>query len=210
MSNRFVRVLVAVFLAVVILSSQDTYGAETKGKDRLEKELEKLNSRYWGGKIPVGRVKVVEAGNYDVDLVAMDVFELKRNSIGVILCKDAEVRFVRSEIWHINTKSAGCKVGEYEAAAGTTISFWETETNRLRSLVIAKSMKVRGYTWPANSNLLFGYGPDPLGYLYAVELGADLEGTKFKKGQRVYVGEIIDDTGKRDDKLSLEGDEHHL
>ncbi|MCB0387074.1 MAG: hypothetical protein KDD43_16890, partial [Bdellovibrionales bacterium] len=114
------------------------------------------------------------------------------------------------EIWHIDTKSPGCKVGDYEAAVGTTISFWESESNRLRSLVIAKSMKVRGYTWPANSNLLFGYGPDPLGYLYAVELGADLKGTKFKKGQRVYVGEIIDDTGKRDDKLSLEGDEHHL
>ncbi|MCB0387073.1 MAG: hypothetical protein KDD43_16885, partial [Bdellovibrionales bacterium] len=121
MSNRLVIALSAVLLVAVIWGSQDTLGAETKGKDRLVRELEKLNSRYWSGKIPIGIVEVVEAGNYDVDLIVKDAFELTLNSKRVTLCKDAKVRFVRGEIWHIDTKSPGCKVGDYEAAVGTTI-----------------------------------------------------------------------------------------
>ena len=210
MSNRLVIALSAVLLVAVIWGSQDTLGAETKGKDRLVRELEKLNSRYWSGKIPIGIVEVVEAGNYDVDLIVKDAFELTLNSKRVTLCKDAKVRFVRGEIWHIDTKSPGCKVGEYEAAAGTTISFWESQSNELRSIVIAKAVKVRGYTWPAKSTLFFESGPDPLGYLYAVELGDDLKGTTFGKGQKVFVGEIIDTTGKRNDVLSLDGEDPHL
>ena len=192
------------------LSGQMALGEAQQNEDRLRQELDKIIKKYWVGQLNPEKVTVTKAGGYSAYLTIKENFDLQKGSTKISLCKGSEMYLNGDEIWHIDTKSPGCKVGEYEAAAGTTISFWETETNRLRSLVIAKSMKVRGYTWPANSNLLFGYGPDPLGYLYAVELGADLEGTKFKKGQRVYVGEIIDDTGKRDDKLSLEGDEHHL
>ena len=192
------------------LSGQMALGEAQQNEDRLRQELDKIIKKYWVGQLNPEKVTVTKAGGYSAYLTIKENFDLQKGSTKISLCKGSEMYLNGDEIWHIDTKSPGCKVGEYEAAAGTTISFWETETNRLRSLVIAKSMKVRGYTWPAKSTLFFESGPDPLGYLYAVELGDDLKGTTFGKGQKVFVGEIIDTTGKRNDVLSLDGEDPHL
>ena len=177
---------------------------------KSEYDVGPFSKKYWDNQFKQEDLNVIHGDHRRIEAVAKREIKLKRGDLQIVVCSGSTVRITGKEIYYIDTKSPGCKVGEYEAAAGTTISFWESQSNELRSIVIAKAVKVRGYTWPAKSTLFFESGPDPLGYLYAVELGDDLKGTTFGKGQKVFVGEIIDTTGKRNDVLSLDGEDPHL
>ena len=166
--------------------------------------------KYWAGQLSAEDLGFKLGAIDDLDVEILTKVSFKKKEIAIVLTKGAIVRFRGIEIMTVDTKSAGFKVGEYEAAAGTTISFWESQSNELRSIVIAKAVEERGYTWPANSTLFFDTDENNKLRLYKVELGGDLKGTKYKKGTFVYVGRFIDDTGRRDNELHLFGEDVHL
>ena len=192
------------------LSGQLAWGEAQQNEARLRQELDKIIKKYWVGQLNPEKVTVTKAGGYSAYLTIKENFDLQKGSTKISLCKGSEMYLNGDEIWHIDTKSPGCKVGDYEAAAGTTITFWESQSNELRSIVIAKAVEERGYTWPANSTLFFDTDENNKLRLYKVELGGDLKGTKYKKGTFVYVGRFIDDTGRRDNELHLFGEDVHL
>ena len=174
---------------------------------KSEYDVGPFSKKYWDNQFKQEDLNVIHGDHRRIEAVAKREIKLKRGDLQIVVCSGSTVRITGKEIYYIDTKSPGCKVGEYEAAAGTTISFWESQSNELRSIVIAKAVKVRGYTWPANSKLLFEKDENRKLRLYAVELGDDLAGTDYLKGQKVYVGRIIDDTGRRNDELSTHGED---
>ena len=189
------------------LSGQMALGEAQQNEDRLRQELDKIIKKYWVGQLNPEKVTVTKAGGYSAYLTIKENFDLQKGSTKISLCKGSEMYLNGDEIWHIDTKSAGCKVGDYEAAAGTTITFSEDQSNLLTSIVTARPIKARGREWPANSKLLFYFKDGGEIFVYAVVLGEDLKGTPYKKGDKVYIGSIMDEDDKMSDELSLSGED---
>ena len=201
-----------IVIVVAIFCSSGSWADESSKLDPppSQSEIAAFIKKNWGSQFSAEDVVFVRGGMHRFTFEFKNEVNLQKHGVKIHVCKGAEIRFNGSEIWDFDTKSPGCKVGEYEAAAGTTISFWESQSNELRSIVIAKAVEERGYTWPANSTLFFDTDENNKLRLYKVELGGDLKGTKFKKGTFVYVGRFIDDTGRRDNELHLFGEDVHL
>ena len=129
--------------------------AEGADQDGLIEKFRVFNRDFLSGKLSADSVEVKEGGIRRFVLRFLQTVDFQHRETKLVFCKDSIVEFYGSQISEINTKSPGCKVGDYEAAVGTTISFWESQSNELRSIVIAKAVDERGYTWPANSTLFF-------------------------------------------------------
>ncbi|MCC7405072.1 MAG: hypothetical protein IT288_11800 [Bdellovibrionales bacterium] len=196
----------AIFLLLYSVGSSNLVADET-AKGNI---AEIFSQKYWSGQIKPETLTVKNGDGRRMEMVFTKTVVISKGSEKVVICKRSKVRFTGAEIYYIEANSAGCKVGDLEAVEGTTIEFWEDGENTLRSIKIAKSTILRGYTWPAQSTLYFDNDEDRKPRLYAALLGADLKGTQFTSGQKVYVGRIIDDTGRRNDELSLVGEDPTL
>jgi len=169
--------------------------------------IRKFVETYWAGKITPDDLAFVRGYEDDLTVKFIKALTIDKKGTAIHVCANSQVRFIGRMIWEIEAKSAGCKVGDLEAVEGTTIEFWESSVNSVRSIVTAKPAKLRGYIWPARSTLFFDTDPERKPRLYAALLGDDLKGSQFTSGQKVYVGRIIDDTGRRNDELSLVGED---
>ena len=163
--------------------------------------------KYWAGQLSAEDLGFKLGAIDDLDVEILRNVSFKKKKVAIVLTKGAIVRFRGIEIMTVDTKSAGCKVGDYEAAAGTTITFSEDQSNLLTSIVTARPIKARGREWPANSKLLFYFKDGGDIFVYAVVLGEDLKGTPYKKGDKVYIGSIMDEDDKMSDELSLSGED---
>ena len=163
--------------------------------------------KYWAGQLSAEDLGFKLGAIDDLDVEILRNVSFKKKKVAIVLTKGAIVRFRGIEIMTVDTKSPGCKVGDYEAAAGTTITFSEDQSNLLTSIVTARPIKARGREWPANSKLLFYFKDGGEIFVYAVVLGEDLKGTPYKKGDKVYIGSIMDEDDKMSDELSLSGED---
>jgi len=170
-----------------------------------DKDLREFISKYWPGQFDSGAVSHVRGGDPYLTLRFERTTSFKKGDTSLTLSKGSIVAFNGDLIYGVETKSPGCKVGDLEAVEGTTIRFSETEHNTLKAIVTAKPVQLRGYTWPANSNLLFFIDDEINPMLYAVVLGEDLKGTPYKAGQKVYIGKLEDSDAKKTGTLSLTG-----
>ncbi|MCB9084356.1 MAG: hypothetical protein H6624_08420 [Bdellovibrionaceae bacterium] len=181
--------------------------AEGADQDGLIEKFRVFNRDFLSGKLSADSVEVKEGGIRRFVLRFLQKMDFQHRETKLVFCKDSIVEFYGSQISEINTKSPGCKVGDYEAAAGTTITFSAGQSNFLTSIVTAKPVKARGREWPANSKLLFYFKDGGDIFVYAVVLGEDLKGTPYKKGDKVYIGSIMEEDDKMSDELSLSGED---
>jgi len=198
--------LFAILFQLLLATHADLYANGTaKGKI-----AELFTQEYWSGEIKPEDLTVINGDGRRMEVIFKKTVVISKGSEKVVICKGSKVRFTGSEIYHIDAKSPGCKVGDLEAVEGTTIGFWESEDNLLRSIVTAKPVKMRSHTWPAKSQLLFYFYDKGGLMLYAAVLGSDLKGTKYKAGQKVYIGSIRDSDAEQTDTLSLYGEDPTL
>ena len=174
---------------------------------KSEYDIGPFSKKYWDNQFKKEDLNVIHGDHRRIEAVAKREIKLKRGDLQIVVCSGSTVRITGKEIYYIDTKSPGCKVGDYEAAAGTTITFSEDQSNLLTSIVTARPIKARGREWPANSKLLFYFKDGGEIFVYAVVLGEDLKGTPYKKGDKVYIGSIMDEDDKMSDELSLSGED---
>ena len=198
-----------IVIVVAIFCSSGSWADESSKLDPppSQSEIAAFIKKNWGSQFSAEDVVFVRGGMHRFTFEFKNEVNLQKHGVKIHVCKGAEIRFNGSEIWDFNTKSAGCKVGEYEAAAGTTITFSAGQSNFLTSIVTAKPVKARGREWPANSKLLFYFKDGGDIFVYAVVLGEDLKGTPYKKGDKVYIGSIMEEDDKMSDELSLSGED---
>jgi len=203
------RVLFLVAItALIAIGFRNQYGLAAE--PLRDKDLREFISKYWPGQFDSGAVSLVRGGGPHFTLRFERATSFRKGDTSLTLSKGSIVEFNGDLIYSVETKSPGCKVGDLEAVEGTTIEFWEADHNLIRALVTSKPVRLRGYTWPAKSKLLFYIDEKINPILYAVVLGGDLKGTEYKVGQKVYIGKLGDPDAQKSGPLSLNGQDPTL